>query len=70
MFIEFNIFMQSFSIDEVFMDMTGMGLLYPDPIKLAHEMKDRIRDELGFTVNVGIARNKLCAKMASDFEKN
>ena len=66
---EYTPLMQSFSIDEVFMDMTGMGLLYPDPIKLAYEMKDRIRDELGFTVNVGIARNKLCAKMASDFEK-
>lgn len=66
---EYTPLMQSFSIDEVFMDMTGMGLLYPDPIKLAYEMKDRIRDELGFTVNVGIARNKLCAKMASDFDK-
>ena len=66
---EYTPLMQSFSIDEVFMDMSGMELLYPDPIKLAHEMKDRIRDELGFTVNVGVARNKLCAKMASDFEK-
>ena len=66
---EYTPLMQSFSIDEVFMDMSGMELLYPDPIKAAHEMKDRIRDELGFTVNVGIARNKLCAKMASDFEK-
>ena len=66
---EYTPLMQSFSIDEVFMDMSGMGKLYPDPIKLAHEMKDRIHDELGFTVNVGIARNKLCAKMASDFEK-
>ena len=66
---EYTPLMQSFSIDEVFMDMSGMELLYPDPIKLAHEMKNRIRDELGFTVNVGVARNKLCAKMASDFEK-
>ena len=61
--------MESYSIDEVFMDMSGMGSLYPDTIALAHTMKDRIRDELGFTVNVGIGRNKLCAKMASDFEK-
>lgn len=60
---------ESFSIDEVFMDMTGMNLLYPDPIATAYEIKDRIRDELGFTVNVGIGENKLCAKMASDFEK-
>ncbi len=66
---EYTPLMQSFSIDEVFMDMSGMQRIYPDPIKLAHEMKDRIRDELGFTVNVGVAKNKLCAKMASDFEK-
>lgn len=60
---------EEFSIDECFLDMTGTGLIYPDPIALAHEIKDKIRDELGFTVNVGIGRNKLCAKMASDFEK-
>ena len=57
------------SIDECFLDMTGTGLIYPDPVAIAHEIKDRIRDELGFTVNIGIAENKLCAKMASDFEK-
>ena len=61
--------MESFSIDEVFMDMSGMELLYPDPLALAHEIKDRIKNELGFTCNVGIGYNKLCAKMASDFEK-
>ena len=60
---------EEFSIDECFLDMTGTGSMYPDPMALAHEIKDRIRDELGFTVNVGIGRNKLCAKMASDFEK-
>lgn len=57
------------SIDECFCDMTGTHALYPDPVKIAHEIKDRIRDELGFTVNVGIGSNKLLAKMASDFEK-
>lgn len=66
---EYTPTMQSFSIDEVFLDMSGMHLIYPDPIKTAHEIKDRIFSELGFTVNVGIASNKLCAKMASDFEK-
>lgn len=57
------------SIDECFCDMSGTGYLYPDPIATAHEIKDVIRDTLGFTVNVGISRNKLLAKMASDFEK-
>ena len=60
---------EEFSIDECFMDMTGTEHMYPDPIALANELKDRIREKLGFTVNVGIGRNKLCAKMASDFEK-
>ncbi len=66
---EYTPCMQSFSIDEVFLDMSGMHLIYPDPVATAYEIKDRIYNELGFTVNVGVAENKLCAKMASDFEK-
>lgn len=66
---EYTPCMQSFSIDEVFLDMSGMHLIYPDPVATACEIKDRIYEQLGFTVNVGIASNKLCAKMASDFEK-
>ena len=61
--------MESFSIDEVFLDMSGTQKIYPDPVKLACEIKDRIREELGFTVDIGIGTNKLLAKMASDFEK-
>lgn len=61
--------MESFSIDEVFLDMSGTRLIYPDPVATACEIKDRIRRELGFTVNIGISVNKLLAKMASDFEK-
>ena len=60
---------EEFSIDECFCDFTGTRLTYPDPIRLAHEIKDKIREELGFTVNIGVGQNKLCAKMASDFEK-
>lgn len=60
---------EEFSIDECFLDMTGTSKVYPDPIKTAHDIKDEIRDTLGFTVNVGIGANKLLAKMASDFEK-
>ncbi len=40
-----------------------------DPVDVATELKDTIRERLGFTVNVGIGSNKLLAKMASDFEK-
>ena len=61
--------MEQFSIDECFLDLTGTGAIYPDPVALAHTIRERIRKELGFTVNIGIAPNKLLAKMASDFEK-
>lgn len=57
------------SIDECFLDMTGTHRIYPDPIAIAYTIKNKIRDELGFTVNVGIGNCKLLAKMASDFEK-
>lgn len=60
---------QQYSIDECFLDFTGTSLIYPDPIALAHQIKDEIRDTLGFTVNVGMGPNRLLAKMASDFEK-
>ena len=60
---------EKFSIDECFLDMTGTGHMYPDPVATAHKLKDEIRDALGFTVNVGVAENKILAKMASDFEK-
>ncbi len=57
---------EQYSIDECFMDMTGCTT---HPEQTACELKDRIWKELGFTVNVGVAENKLLAKMASDFEK-
>lgn len=66
---EFTPVVEEFSIDECFMDITRMGRLYPDPVETASKLKDRIRNELGFTVNVGVAHNKILAKMASDFTK-
>ena len=60
---------EQFSIDECFLDMSGTGTIYPDPIAIACEIKDTIKNELGFTVNIGVGSNKLLAKMASDFEK-
>lgn len=60
---------QQYSIDEAFMDMSGMEKIIGDPVAFAHKLKNRISRELGFTVNVGISSNKYLAKMASDFEK-
>ena len=66
---EFAPVVEQVSIDECFADFSGTHRIYPDPIALAHTIKDKIRNELGFTVNVGIGECKLLAKMASDFEK-
>ncbi len=60
---------EKFSIDETFLDMTETIHLFGSPLDTADEIRRRIFRELGFTVNVGIAPNKLLAKMASDFEK-
>ncbi len=60
---------ERYSIDECFLDMTSMRKIYKDPLKTAYMIRDEIYNKLGFTVNVGIGNSKLCAKMASDFEK-
>jgi DNA polymerase-4 len=58
-----------FSIDECFLDYGKVKNLYGDEMGFAIKLKDEIEYTLGFTVNIGIANNKLCAKMASDFMK-
>ena len=57
------------SIDECYMDYGKVKDLYGDEVNFAYNLKNKIKHELGFTVNIGIANNKLCAKMASDFTK-
>lgn len=61
--------MEQFSVDECFLDMTGTSYLYKNYLELAYTIKDEIKNKFGYTVNIGIGNNKLCAKMASDFEK-
>ena len=60
---------EPYSIDEVFCDFTGTEHLYGPPALWARKLADGIREDLGFTVNIGISTNRLLAKMASDFEK-
>lgn len=60
---------ERYSIDECFIDYTDCYKKFGDPVKLAYKIKNDIRDNFGFTVNVGVGNNKLLAKMASDFSK-
>lgn len=67
--LEYTEQIERFSVDECFMDMTLF--LHPNEklIDKAYEINKRVKEELGFTVNIGVANNKLLAKMASDFKK-
>lgn len=66
--LEYTDHIERFSIDECFLDITQF-LQNRTPLQIAYEISKRVREELGFTVNVGVAHNKLLAKMASDFQK-
>ncbi|MDF2882302.1 MAG: polymerase [Clostridiaceae bacterium] len=66
---EYTPYIQRFSVDECFLDFTGMENLYPNYMTLADEIKNRIKTELGFTVSIGVSCNKLLAKVASDIKK-
>ena len=57
------------SIDEAYLDMSGLHYFYSTPLEAAEKIQTDIRETLDFTVNIGISSNKLLAKMASDFEK-
>jgi len=60
---------ERFSIDECFLDMTDYIPKGKKLIDIAYEINKRVKQEFGFSVNIGLSENKLLAKMASDFEK-
>ncbi len=66
---EYSDQIERFSIDECFVDITNFIPKQKTDVEIAHEIRNRVKQELGFSVNIGMAPNKLLAKMASDFEK-
>ncbi|MFQ5694300.1 MAG: DNA polymerase IV, partial [Nitrospinota bacterium] len=60
---------EAISIDEAFLDVTESRSLFGEAREIALALKARIRDEQRLTASVGIATNKLIAKIASDLEK-
>lgn len=64
---DYTPYVEQYSIDECFMDITNF--LDDKPVEAGNNIKNRIHEELGFTVNIGISCNKLLAKMASDLKK-
>ena len=66
---DFSPYVEVYSIDEAFVDLTGSLKLFGGAKAIAQKIKGRIKDEMGLTSSVGIAPNKLIAKLASDLEK-
>ncbi|MCI8659430.1 MAG: DNA polymerase IV [Lachnospiraceae bacterium] len=66
---EYSDVVEPYSIDEAFVDISASCHLFGTPRETANQIREAIREKLGFTVNVGISSNKMLAKMASDFQK-
>lgn len=68
---DYSPFVELFSLDEVFMDITKTQYLFKDKYNLISTIKTRIRDEIGeyITVSVGLSYNKLLAKLGSGLNK-
>ena len=68
-FADYSPDMEQLSIDEAFIDITGTEKLFGPPADTAKKLKERVHDETGLTVSVGIASNKYVAKIASGMSK-
>ena len=68
-YYEYTDRVESFGIDEAWLDVTGSVKIYGDAEKLANIIRERIKNEIGLTVSIGISFNKIFAKLGSDIKK-
>ena len=68
-FREFTPFVEGLSLDEAFLDVSASLSLFGDEVSIAREVKNRIKSRTALTASVGVAPNKLVAKIASDLDK-
>ena len=68
-FASYTPLVEPISLDEAFLDVTASRAAFGDGPTIARRIKERVLDEVGLVVSVGVATNKLCAKVASDLRK-
>ncbi len=68
-YLEYTDLVESFGLDECWLDVTASRLAFGDGVHIATELRNRVRHELGLTISVGISFNKIFAKLGSDLKK-
>lgn len=69
LFYEYTDQVESFGIDEAWLDVTHSKACNGDALKIADEIRNRVKSEIGLTVSIGVSFNKVFAKLGSDMKK-
>lgn len=68
-YYDYTNLIEPFGIDECWLDVTNSVPLFPSGIAIANEIKERVKNEIGITVSIGVSFNKIFAKLGSDMKK-
>ena len=68
-YLEYSDRVEAFGLDENWVDLSNPGVTIEDGERIANAIRNRVREELGLTISVGVSFNKIFAKLGSDLKK-